>query len=53
VIIFELLKETPEKPKYVISIDNYTETTLLNKTEIVDKTHFEGKKLVARFCNRK
>ena len=52
-IIFELLKEVPEKPTYVTSIDDYTETTLENKTEIMDKIHFEGKKLVAQFCNRK
>ena len=52
-IIFELPKEVPEKPTYVTSIDNYIETNLENKTEIMDKLHLEGKKLVARFCNRK
>jgi hypothetical protein len=53
VIIFELPKKTPEKPKYVMGVDNYTETTLLNKTETVDKNLLGHKKAVLSLCNQK
>lgn len=53
-ILYELPKEIPAKSIYRNSFDDYTgETNLENKTEIMDKIHFEGKKLVAQFCNRK
>jgi len=53
VIVFELPKETPEKPKYVLGVDTYTETALRNTTILVDKQHLVSGKLVAHFCTRR
>lgn len=51
--LYKLPKEHTEKLTYFSSTDDYTNTISENKTELVDKLHFEDKKLVARFYNRK
>ena len=52
-IIFELPNQIPEKLIYVKGVDNYTGTTLENRTEIVGKNLLGHKKVVLSLCSRK